>query len=207
MAEKIVISHLLEENRDWKVARNVKPEHNQRVVMRLFNPNIIFDETDTEIYPAEDLKIGRFIQGLGDPNGMWIVDPPFPRYDFSTLTNKESLKEGTVVTHWAIPSERELELWDRRFRQINLFKKLVLEVDEEHEEMVYKALTYGASFINRMCPDDPQAIILATFLYDLQYIIDTHQNINLTDEEYKKLIVERSKEINDRSPENKDDES
>lgn len=205
--KKKIISHILEEDREWFDSREKKPNPNQRVIMRLWNPHIIYNETDTEIYPSEDAKIGRYVSGYKSIEGAWYVDPPFFRYDYSPLSNKEKLNPDTIVTHWAIPTEKELDAWDHMFEQINLFKKLNLEVDQEHEEDVYRALMFGSRYIQLCCQDDPEALRLATILYDLQYVIDTRKSIDLSDEEYANLLLERSKKENENSLEDKDDES
>lgn len=206
-AKKKIISHILEEQREWVPAAAAKPRYNQQVVMRLYNPNIIYRETETEIYPSEDIKIGRYARGYGE-GGSWYVDPPFPRFDYSPLTNKESLNEGTVVTHWAIPSKKEIEAWNDRFSQINLFRKLKLEVDEEHEEDVYRALMFGAAYIQNMLrltgEDNPEAVRLATILYDLQYVLDSRKPIDLSEEEYEALVKERAKAAEEDELEDKD---
>lgn len=199
-APKKVISHFLREKRNWVDARMMKPKPGQLVVMRLTNPTIIWAENETEIYPAEDIKIGHFLQDYNNPNsGKWAVAPPFPRYDYSELTSKEKLNDFTIVTHWAIPEEGEVDGWKTRFDQINLFKTLKLEVDEQHEEDVYRALLHGAYFMNKYAADDPEIQHLATILYDLQYVLDKHKGIELSDEEFEAMVVERTRQAQEES--------
>lgn len=207
-SKKIVVSNILHEKREWVDASKKMPDPNTPVVIRMYNPNILFAETETEIYPAEDVKIAKFLPGLDDPTkGSWCICPPYPRFDYSPLSSKDRLDEGTVVTHWALPMDGEVEGWNTRFDQINLFKKLKLEVDDEHLELVYRALLWGSTYIQKCCGNDPDAVRLATILYDLQYVLDKNNGIDLTDEEYEKLVEERAAKYRAEHPEDGDNEA
>lgn len=193
--KKNVVSNILHEPRDWKNANEVKPEVGQQVVIRMMNPTIIFTENETEIYPSEDMKIGEYIRNASDPStGIWVVSPPYPRFDYSPLSTKDQLNEETIVTHWAVPEPGEIEGWNTRFNQVNIYKKLNIEVDEEHLELVYRALIWGAAFIQKV-NEEPEAQYLASVLYDLQSILDSGKPIDLTDEEYEAKKEERKKLI------------
>lgn len=204
-SKKIIVSNILHEPRDWKNANEVKPEAGQLVVIRMMNPTIIYAENEKEIYPSEDMKIGEFIRNATDPStGVWVIAPPHPRFDYSPLSDKERLNDETLVTHWAIPEEGELEGWRTRFDQTNLYKKLNIEVDDDHLELVYRALVWGAAFIQKYNPDEPEAKYLAHVLYDLQYVIDTGKGIELSDEEYEakleeqRMVIEKRKNESER---------
>lgn len=195
-SEKKLVSQILTEKREWHDASKEKPTPNTQVVVRMVHPGIIWVENDEEILLAEDQKIATFVRTYDDPNqGSWAISPPYPLYDYSPCSNKDRLLDGVIVTHWAIPEEGEIEGYNTRFDQINLFKKLNLEVDEEHKEDVYRALLWGAAYIQKYCPGEPEAQHLATILYDLQYVLDTSKGIDLSDEEYEAKVEERKAEI------------
>ncbi len=194
--KKKIVSNILLEKRDWKNAIVEKPEPGQQVVMRLVNPTMICGENDKEVYPYEDVKIGVFVRDYNDPTkGSWSVSPPYPLFDYSPLSTKDQLAEGTIVSHWAIPEEGEIEGWNTRFDQVNVFKHLILEVDDDHKEDVYRALLWGAAFIQKCNPNDADATRLATILYDLQYVLDNGKGIDLTDEEYEQKLEELKAKI------------
>lgn len=142
MNEKIAISNILKEPREWFDVKEEKfPDPDQQVVIRICHETMLSGETATEIYPIEDLKVGTY------QDGKWTISPPYPKYDYSPLANKAELNEGVNVTHWAVPGETEIEGWNTRFDRIGTYKKLKIEVDPEHEEDVYRALLWGGAFI------------------------------------------------------------
>lgn len=176
MSNKKEISLILSEKRDWIDADSKKPEPNQLVVMRLTNPDIIFDEDDEKIFRSEDIKIGKYhiTTSSVDGKGEWIVYGPYPKYDYSILTDKSKLKEGTIVSHWAIPENGELEGWDKRLSPIGSYKKLNIDIDDENEEDVYRALLHGAAFISQAMEEDKELEKLYIILCDLQACIDSN---------------------------------
>ena len=187
--KKKIVSNILSEKRNWVDATKAKPEPGVQVVMRLYNPMIIFGENETEIYPAEDIKVGTYVRDYDDPTkGSWHVSPPFPKFDYSPLSTKDRLNEDTTVTHWAEIPEDELEGWNTRFEPIFVYKKLNLEVDDEHAEDVYRALIWGAACIDKLEHGNPEAAKLVRILYDLQAIMDSGKEIDLTEEEYRAEI-------------------
>lgn len=189
--EKRVVSNILVEPRNWQDAKKVKPGLGELVVIRMMNPNVLYGENDTEIYPAEDMKLAKWIPGQKNPDdGTWVIEPPYPLFDFSPLSNKDALNEDTIVTHWAVPEEGEIEGWKTRFDQTYIYKTLKLEVDGDHIKDVYRALVWGSAFIANNNPGDPDARKLANILYDLQYVLDTGKGIDLTDEEYEQALAE-----------------
>lgn len=176
MNNKKEISLILSEKRDWIDANIRKPDPKQLVVMRLTNPDIIFDENDDNIFRSEDIKIGEYYipTSSEDGNGEWLVYGPYPKYDYSILTNKSRLKEGTIVSHWAIPEDGELEGWSNRLNPIGSYKKMSIDVDEENEENVYRALLHGAAFISQAMEEDKDLEKLYIILCDLQACIDSN---------------------------------
>lgn len=192
---KEIVSNILREARPWRDATKVKPDPGQLVVIRITNPDIIYVETETEILPSEDMKIAKFNRNQDGVNGIWVIEPPYPKFDYSPLSNKEQLYPGTMVTHWAVPEEGEIEGWKTRFNPSGIYKKLNIEVDDDHLELVYRALIWASAYIQKANPDDPDAKRLASVLYDLQYVLDTGKPIELSDEEYEKQIAERKQLI------------
>ena len=171
--KKQISSYVLREPRRWVSTLEGLPNPDVQVVIRLYDESQIMSETETEIFPAEDLKIGRFTE-----NG-WIIDPPYPKYDYSPLSHKGKINENTTVTHWAIPAEGELEGWETRFNRIREYKKLEIHVDPENEELVYKALLWGGAYIARFAGpemDSPDSELRQYYevLCDLQQYIDSH---------------------------------
>lgn len=187
---KKVVSNILLEKRKWIDVKDAVPSPGQLVVVRLLNTKIIYGETDTEIYPAEDIKVANYAKDYNNPEiGHWHIAAPYPKYDFSPLTSKDKLLDGTVVTHWAELEKGELEGWNTRFDPAFVYKKLILQVDEDHEEDVYRALMWGAAFIDKIERDNPEAKKLVRILYDLQSVLDKGEGIDRTDEEYEDALA------------------
>jgi len=179
--EEHVMSIVLEEAKNWIEVDKHLPNIDQRVIVRLCHSKVPFGHKDIimggrqirEIYPFEDIKVGRYT-----PDG-WVIDPPHPKYDYSPLSNKEKLKEHVNVTHWSIPGDEELEAWDTRFDRMREYDRLELKVDSEHEEEVFRALVCGASLITKYGGDEFQNINSDVRKYyeilcDLQQCIDSN---------------------------------
>lgn len=152
--EKEEISSILSERRLWKDVNEEKPPKDIPVVVRLVNRDKIFNESENQVLYAEDIKIARMSE-----DETFKIDPPFPKYDFSPLTNKEELYEGTEISHWAFPEEGELEGWYTRYNPIRSYKHLKIEADEETEMDVYRALSFGSSAISRLYRFNPTMAI------------------------------------------------
>jgi methyl coenzyme M reductase subunit D len=147
-------SSILEQDRDWQDANEVKPAVNQRVVIRMVNPDAILnkdevdEDPDAEIQLLEGIAIGRYLYPLREgEEGSWQVDPPYPLYDYSPLTDKDKLKDGIEVSHWAVPAEGELEGWDNKFMPTDTYAALSLTSDERHKETIYRSLMYGSMYV------------------------------------------------------------
>lgn len=146
-SKKKKISNVLKENREWFDINEKIPNQGERVIIRITNDKYIYGEDDNEIYYAEDIKVATFAKSYNSDECRFIIDPPYPMFDYSPLSRKDRLLEGTVITHWAYPDEGELEGWDTRFDISHEYDKLRIEVDPEHAEDVYRAFMWGASFI------------------------------------------------------------
>lgn len=164
LVNKKVISQILKEKRNWFETKDKMPEEKQKVVIRLCHRTWKTGETETEVYPAEDVKIGYY------ENDKWTILPPHPKYDYSILSDKTELRKDVDVTHWAIPEPKELEWWFDRFNRTHQYNELTLKVDPEHEKSLYRALIWGAALINQQ--SDPEIKELSNYLYDLQNCID-----------------------------------
>lgn len=170
---------------DWHNAKDVVPEAGKHVAIRFVNRRHVYDENDKEIYYVEDEKIGTFLRDINDPDniasGRWSIDPPYPKYDYSPIAKDDKLLEGTIVTHWREVSEEDLERYRTRFSLANASMKdygtLKLEVDREHEEVVYRALLWGASSLGRLAGKNEMMLALHGILYDLTYCIDSDEYI------------------------------
>jgi len=148
--EKKVVSNILTEKRNWHDCKELLPDEGVTVVIRFTNPSIIFGEDENTIYPAEDIKLAKYI------DGKFNIAAPFPKYDFSPLSDRDTFKEGTIVTHWAEPEEGEIDGWLNRFGSFHVYKHLSIKVDKFHEKDVYRALLMGASALARLYGLDPR---------------------------------------------------
>lgn len=170
MKEEIV--NILNEPRDWQEAEKIKPDEDQLVVIRITNPDRVCYEDDTRIYHLEDILMAQW------KDNEWRIEPPFHKYNYSPLTDRYDLKPGTIVTHWAVPEDGEVESWHDKLSYFHEYKNLSVIVDPEREETVYRALMWGAAFIEEAftgTKDPDNAAELREFfetLKDLQYSID-----------------------------------
>lgn len=164
--DKKIVSRILKEERNWIESKTEFPEHKEPVVIRLCHDTLSSGETETVIYPLEDIKVGYFDVDISK----WVVLPPYPKYDFSPLSTRSDIKEHVNVTHWAVLEEGELEGWKTRFDLLGSYKKLELNIDLENEKDVYRALMYGAAFISKY--GDKNDKKFSDILCDLQYCID-----------------------------------
>lgn len=176
-SKKKKVSNILLEKREWFDVNEKKPNPGERVVIRFTNENIVYGENDKEVYYAEDIKVGRYLQAIEGEGGRWVIDPPYPKYDYSPLSNKENLLEGTYVTHWAYPESDELEGWDTRFDMHNKYQNLRIEIDPEHEEDLYRAIIWTSAFFTRNAEirkryDEKTIDRIYGVLCDLQSCID-----------------------------------
>jgi hypothetical protein len=170
--DKKIASHVLKQPRTWIESKTNLPENAEPVVIRLCHDTLSAGESETEIYPLEDIKVGYFDSNLEK----WIIMGPHPKYDFSKLSSKGDIKDHVDVTHWATLDEGELQGWNTRFDRSKSYGLLELRVDEENEKEVYRALLHGSAYIHTY--GDPEMKPLAEILYDLQHCIDFGNNNN-----------------------------
>lgn len=173
--DKQEIHNILNEKRFWKRVEDEKPDEGQLVVIRIVNPDRVAWEDDNRYYLLEDIMVAQL------KDGVWMIEGPFHKYNYSPLTDRANLKEGTVVSHWAVPDDGEVDNWHKRLEYFNKYDELVLKVDPEHEEQVYRSLMWGAAFIEEVYSDatdkehrDELQQFFKT-LKDLQYTIDHNQ--------------------------------
>ena len=134
-------SPVLAQEREWIPVKDQLPGDAQPVLIRLLHPNDLSGEDEKYLFCLEDIMIGAHC------DGNWYICPPFPKYDYSRLSNKQNINDGIEVTHWAVPKDTEIKGWDSRFDRIREYEKLVLEVDSKNEEDVYRALMWAGHFI------------------------------------------------------------
>lgn len=77
----------------------------------------------------------------------WNIEPPYPKYDFSPLADRNVFKEETIISHWAELKEDDLDKWHKRLDRSQEYSKLAIYVDEEHDKQVYRALNTACTAI------------------------------------------------------------
>lgn len=165
--DKTEISKILMEERNWMDANENKPDLDTAVVIRIVDKNKIYYEDRTEVMYVEDIKIASW-DGYN-----WYICPPFPKYDYSPLSDHFEINDGAIVTHWATPEEGEVNAWYTRFDRIDNYH-LNIDVDPEHEEEVYRALLLGATYIAKFggvefteCPENAGLKSAYNTLYEM----------------------------------------
>ncbi len=173
------------DNREWIDVNNSLPDPNAPVVIRFTNENIIFAEDDENIIFAEDEKVAKRILDINNPDKfIWSILPPWPKYDYSPLSLRDQLIDGTVVTHWSYLQSGELDGWNSRFDPLGDYNHLSIKVSADYEEIVYRSLLYGANMIARSVDGklDEKSNELYAAMYavltDLQYCIDRDVHIS-----------------------------
>lgn len=135
---KIIISEILTSYKyNWNDINYIIPPSDEIVIIRFCNPNIIEKETDINVYVLEDKKLAKY------NNGKWTILPPYFKYDYNPLSNKDSIIDGAIVTHWAEISEDDLKSWEDRFKFKSGFTNLSISCDEENEKELFDALLYS----------------------------------------------------------------
>ena len=162
------------------------------LTIRIFNPKIVTNEDDEQVIFAEERRIGVF-----DENEKWTILAPFPKYNFSSLVDNEgNLTENTVVSHWDVATEKDIDAYMKRLNNLISWKHLNFECDSSQEESVYKALMFTQDVVRQYYAlstsfgePDPNTKTMSelsiALLHDLISIIDMgHQihNENIEDE-------------------------
>lgn len=177
--KKHIISRILIEKRQWFDTEIALPNEGQEVVIRLFNKDMTSGEVtpDGSVFAVEDEKIGFYI------NGKWMISSPYPKFDYSPLSNGPTLNEGTVVTHWAVPEEAtdkdvgELEAWKNRFKIAGKYDEFVVRIDKKHEELLYRACSWGAASIRQLIGENEDSLPIIALLWDIQNLMDQNAEI------------------------------
>lgn len=159
---------LLQENRyDWKLTKEEKPEDGTTCLIRLCNNDQIVNEDDLHVYVNETLKIAKY------KDNKWEILPPHPLFDSSELSHNEFIYLHTEVSHWTIPSEKDINDWNSRFDIIGKYKEIKFEVAESDAELIFMALAHGYEAIASLIGNEinnPSSIHRKYYevLYDLQ---------------------------------------
>jgi hypothetical protein len=140
---KIRVSPILGYEYDWIDVNEKLPELWKKVFIRINDPNHTFGETTYEVFAAEEMKIGVY------EGNKWTISPPYPKYDFSLITNKEYLREGCIVTHWCEADPKSITDYENQFEIKGKYDTLKLVVDKANEEPVYRALVHAMVFIEQ----------------------------------------------------------
>lgn len=170
--------------RKWIDIAERKPEPGVPVVVRIMNESITFAEDDENIIYAEDMKVARRLVDIDKGKESWYIEPPYTKYDYSPLSNRDKLSKGSVVTHWAETSDEEIGWWKSRLRPVGDYNHLSFNISNEYEELLYLAIINGASFIARSVNGDlndegnEREAAMYGVLTDLQFCIDSDSHIH-----------------------------
>lgn len=175
MKEKIMVSKILNievANKWHDIEKDGYPKPGERVVIRFYSPSVIVEEKETEVIPLEEAKIAKYVVGYHDnTKGRFIIDPPYPLFDYSPLSNKGDINNGCIVSHWRYPSAEEINSWDNRFTVMHKYDKLLFTTDHEHMELAYRSFIWAAAYI-RQFVDGEDANNMVGFLDDLITLMD-----------------------------------
>lgn len=170
-------SMLNDDNFNWNVTKESIVPIDKIIMIRMVHPDTFFNQLDTTSFPKhiqEALaKSYEYLEEctLAKWNGNeWLLEPPFPLYNYSPFTDNNKIKNDVIVEHWTEVTDELIDNWHRRFDFINDYKHLKLEVDEEHKHDVYTALLHGAAALNAINNDE--LIKYRDILYDLQSSLD-----------------------------------
>ena len=175
-SEKAEYSPILDDDKwNWHESSVETPNEDKLLYIRIRNDFNTLKSKTTKTF-VEDSRLARW------KNGEFVLEPPYTKYDFSPLTDRDKFKEGAIVTHWAYASEEDLDMWKKRFEFIHGYDELVLKVDEYNEEEVYDALVLAAAALSsalQNCKEgDPMIEKLDNahmIICDLQSCIDQNQ--------------------------------
>ena len=185
---KEIVSAIIRNPDDWEETANNLPAENSLVVIRLYNPTITVQENATQKILLEDLRIG-FWDGE-----KWNIEGPIPFKDYSTLTARSHLAEGTIVSHWRNAETEEINDWHHRYDAINDYGYLDIFVDDENKDRVYRALIHGCNMLHHFAKSNENdeethniAIELANTLSDIAGCFDRGGIYNEPEEAYNNI--------------------
>lgn len=177
------LSQVLIEERPWvEVKEGEEIPADQPLVVRLVNRNIVYGEDKEKklVLHAEDVAIAIYNKEKDE----WNIAPPYLKFDYSPLTNKNKLTEGTLITHYAVPEKDEVSGWGIRLLPSGDYEELKLIVDDKNIENVYRAFAWGAEALHRIyirsndpnvTPEEKNMVNgFIQVLHDLQYMIDSN---------------------------------
>lgn len=152
------------------------PPYDVPVAIRMVDRNQVAVEDETGITYIEDIKVAKLTATA--TGSQWVIQGPFPMFDYSPLSYYNVLKANVIVTHWAECTEGQLEYWKHRFDVRGDWDHLELKVDTKHREIVYRALMHGSIYLryavaneeNEAKAADLHNLLMA--LYDLQSVMD-----------------------------------
>lgn len=181
---KSAILERLDEKFQWINVEDELPPSMKKVVVRIVDPTKVIRETEDGIYPLELIMLGYY-----SSDGTWEIAGPYPKYDYSPLSDHNVLRKGAIVTHWAVADVTAITQWESRLDFYNEYTTLDIQIDSDKEELLYLALTEASSTIgaeidmlaakqNRTCTETERMNDLLNkirILYDLQACIDINQ--------------------------------
>ena len=160
----------------WYDCESDKPNINEPVLVRVIS----------RIYPPMETERGNVYpetQKLATWDGeKWTICRPFPKYDFDILTFKESLRDGTEITHWTEATEEAKEAWVKRMNPKCYVNHLEFRVDEETEPLVMNALYIAETAVAKelerfMTENDPDSIDAQNAVGELRHALYTLQDL------------------------------
>lgn len=180
--KKVSSNILTDKAHEWVSVADEFPEENKKCLIRFYDLEKIYLESRTEIVYLEDIKVAYY-----DGNE-WKIEGPFPLYDFSPCSKNETINKGCIVTHWANVTEKELEQWEHRFDPHYQYTKFSIEIDDDKNEALYRALILAGSCISKEAiqyPSDNDVRIKLEeaykFICDMQTVMDRGGDINAMD--------------------------
>lgn len=172
--KKPVISRLMLQlnNYEWKMTKDEKPELNKCYIVRLCDNSILVDEDDLHVYVAEDICMADYTE-----KG-WSITPPYPKFEIGRLSHRAEIYNSTEVTHWAVPTQRDIDDWKTRLDiPKDKYNLVELKVAESDAELIHEALTMGITAIVQSSGSDfykdpnSRHNVLCSVLYDLTNIM------------------------------------
>jgi len=148
------------DNPKWKSTNDELPSSSDPMVIQIRDKHS--EKTDIKVATYSD--------------GEWKILPPYPRFDFSPMSNYEHIDENAYVMEWRNITDDELSFWEHRFDKIRSYDTLEIHTDDKNAKDVYRALMWGAALIERHADNDNA--YLADILYDLQHYMDIERGTN-----------------------------
>lgn len=153
------------------------------LLIRIKSNKKILHQTKQSVYYAETVRLAEY------DNGVWKLTPPYQKYELNPMiTDDHKIDPDSVVTHYKVPTDEELDMWEKGFEFINDYKEFSFHVDSDHELMVYDALLFAMAAVNNslsMSNDDIE--LRGKFgnalrvLNDIKVSIDTGREIHAVD--------------------------